>query len=514
LIQFRISLSALFFIGIFMGLPVLLIWMFQVFNQSFGLFQTAQFLLIALTVFYTTFLSGSAFPAALHFFRKNPESIQGYAGYIYSYNTIGSILGSLCAGFILIPWLGVERSVRVIALMNLILGIICFRKSHASRQNLRILAVGGISLALLMFLPRWNQSIYNAGFYAFAYKYAGQQREKKQSYLPDPASRAAHRASFHAFAFPWGAATPIEELNLLFYREGLAATVAVTQDENGIRSLLINGKPDASNVPTGDMRTQLLLGHLPALHIDQPKNALVIGLGSGVTAGALALHGLNRIDIVEIEEKVAHASEYFEQENGNVLKKKNVRLIIDDGRNVVQHSSQKYDLITSEPSNLWMSGVANLFTREFFEAARNRLNPDGVMCQWIHLYQISRHDVLVFLKTMHSVFPHLSIWVDGSDMLILAGNKPLKPEPSVIYQRMSNQAVQQSLEKSGITTRNIFKAYVSDETMLKVLRRNLEVNTDDFPVLEFSAPRSQFVNQSKDIVQSLHQLKYLAAQAD
>ena len=153
--------------------------------------------------------------------------------------------------------------------------------------------------------------------------------------------------------------------------------MAVTQDENGIRSLLINGKPDASNVPTGDMRTQLLLGHLPALHMDKPKNALVIGLGSGVTAGALALHELNRIDVVEIEEKVAKASEYFAEENGNVLKRKNVRLIFDDGRNVVQHSSMKYDLITSEPSNLWMSGVANLFTREFFQAASNRLNPDG-----------------------------------------------------------------------------------------------------------------------------------------
>ena len=416
LIQFRISLSALFFIGIFMGLPVILIWMFHVFNQSFGLFQTAQFLLIALTVFYTTFLSGSAFPAALHFFRKNSESMQGYAGYIYGYNTIGSILGSLCAGFILIPWLGVERSIRVIALLNLILGIICFRKSHATRQNFKVLAVGGISLILLMFLPRWNQSIYNAGFYAFAYKYA----EKKQSSIHPSsrispnASRIQHPALIQAGAFSWGPATAIEELNLLFYSEGLAATVAVTQEENAIRSLLINGKPDASNVPTGDMRTQLLLGHLPALHIANPKNALVIGLGSGVTAGALALHDLDRIDIVEIEKEVARASEYFEEENGNILKRQNVRLLIDDGRNVVQHTSQKYDLITSEPSNLWMSGVANLFTREFFEAARNRLNPDGVMCQWIHLYQISRHDVLVFLKTMHSVFPHLSIWIDGA----------------------------------------------------------------------------------------------------
>ena len=146
---------------------------------------------------------------------------------------------------------------------------------------------------------------------------------QKNRTKPSSRSRITHRtssASLHAGAFSWGPATAVEELNLLFYSEGLAATVAVTQDENGIRSLLINGKPDASNVPTGDMRTQLLLGHLPALHMTQPKNALVIGLGSGVTAGALALHGLNRIDIVEIEEKVAQASQYFEEENGNILK--------------------------------------------------------------------------------------------------------------------------------------------------------------------------------------------------
>src|SRR4029079_13826714 len=116
------------FIGIFMGLPLILIQLFHALHDSFSLFQAAQFVLITLAVFYTTFLSGSAFPAALHFFREKPELSQSYAGYIYAYNTIGSILGSLCAGFILIPWLGVERSIRLIVLLNLILGAICFRK--------------------------------------------------------------------------------------------------------------------------------------------------------------------------------------------------------------------------------------------------------------------------------------------------------------------------------------------------------------------------------------------------
>jgi spermidine synthase len=510
LIQFRISLSALFFIGIFMGLPVVLIQLFHVFYKSFSLFQAAQFLLITLTVFYTTFLSGSAFPAALHFFRDKPGLSASFAGYIYGYNTIGSILGSLCSGFILIPWLGVERSIRLIVLLNLILGIICFRKSHAAKQNIRVLAIGGVSLVLLMFLPRWNQSIYNAGFYAFAYKYA----EKKPSSNPQSSLRPSAPRPLgkvqHAAAFPFAPATAIEEINLLYYSEGLTATVAVAQDPNGIRSLLINGKPDASNVPTGDMRTQLLLGHLPALLAEHTQDALVIGLGSGVTAGALAKHQFNRIDIVEIEQKVAEASAYFEEENGNILKNNHVQLIIDDGRNVVQHVSRTYDVITSEPSNLWMSGVANLFTREFFQSVRQRLRPEGVLCQWIHLYQISAHDVLVFLKTIHSVFPHLAIWVDGSDMLILAGNRPFQLDLQRISQRMIKPDVQLSLERSNIRPDNILKGYVSDERLLKVMRKNLEINTDDFPVLEFSAPRSLFVNQSKQIIKSLYYYKFLA----
>jgi spermidine synthase len=504
LIQFRISLSGLFFIGIFMGLPVVLIQLFHVFNHSFTLFQAAQFLLITLAVFYTTFLSGSAFPAALHFFREKPELSQTFAGYIYGYNTIGSILGSLCAGFILIPWLGVERSIRLIVLLNLILGAICFRKSHAAKQNIRVLAIGGVSLVLLMFLPRWNQSIYNAGFYAFAYKYA----EKSQH--PKPQTHLHTSKVLYASAIPFGPATAVDELNLLYYREGLTATVAVAQDPNGIRSLLINGKPDASNVPTGDMRTQLLLGHLPSLFAERTQDALVIGLGSGVTAGALAKHQFNRIDIVEIEQKVAEASAYFEEENGSILKSDRVQLIVDDGRNVVQHTSQTYDVITSEPSNLWMSGVANLFTREFFQYVQKRLRPDGVLCQWIHLYQISAHDVLIFLKTIHSVFPHLVIWVDGSDMLILAGNRPFQLDQQRIAERMSKPEVQMSLERSNIRPDNILKGYVSDERLMKVLRKNLEINTDDFPILEFSAPRSLFVNQSKEIVKSLYYYKSLA----
>jgi spermidine synthase len=304
------------------------------------------------------------------------------------------------------------------------------------------------------------------------------------------------------------------ELRLIYYAEGWTANVAVAEEVNGVRSLLLNGKPDASNVPTGDMRTQLLLGHLPALMAERAGDALVIGLGSGVTAGALSTHGMRSIDCVEIEQKVAEASEYFREENRGVLHMPNFKLIVDDARNVVQHRQAQYDIITSEPSNLWMSGVANLFTQEFFQATRKRLRPGGILCQWLHLYQISPHDVLIFLKTIHSVYPHLAVWVDGSDMLVLGSDRPIVLDRERISQRLSVPAVRDSLAPSGIDASNLYGLYVTDERIVKVLRKTLPLNTDDHPVLEFSAPRSLFLNQSRDIVRSLYELWRIASESE
>lgn len=506
LIQFRLALSAVFFVGIFMGIPAVLIFLFRTFHGSFALYQTGQFLLIGVAVFYATFLSGAAFPASLHFFKNRPHELQAHAGFVYGYNTLGCILGSFCAGFLLIPWFGVERSIRIVILVNLVLGVYCFRRSNTS--NHRILAIGGAAVLLLLVLPRWNQSIYNAGFYAFAYKYvpSAERKEESRMWAPDLSLEQEALAQAPASAKKRRPG----ELDLIYYAEGWTANVAVSEDVTGVRSLLINGKPDASNVPTGDMRTQLLLGHLPMALVEHAQDALVIGLGSGVTAGALWTHGLRTIDAVEIEGKVVEASEYFRDENLGILKKPNFHLILDDARNVVQHREAQYDVITSEPSNLWMSGVANLFTREFFQSTRKRLRPGGVLCQWLHLYQISSHDVLIFLKTMYSVYPHMAVWIDDSDMLVIGSDRPVVLDRARIESRFSAPAVRRSLEPSGITSSTVFERYVTDERIMKLLRSTLPVNTDDHPVLEFSAPRSLFLNQSKEITRALYEMWRMA----
>jgi spermidine synthase len=500
LIQFRLALSGVFFVGILMSLPSILILMYRKLYFSFPLFQVGQFALIFCMIAYATFLSGAAFPAALHFFRHEKDRLYVHAGYIYTYNTIGGILGALCAGFVLIPAIGVERSIRIVALINLLLGIFCFRRSSPQSQSRRVLLIGGLALALLMLLPRWNNSIYNAGIYASAYRYVPASDPDRTTFAPDRFS--------NSFAGLLPEAHAPLSLNLLYYGEGLAATVAVSENSIGIRSLLINGKPDASNMPTGDMRTQLLLGHLPVLLLrGNAHEALVVGLGSGVTAGALGTHHLRRIDCVEIEKKVMEAASFFEIENNSILKRPYFHLIYDDGRNVVQHTSATYDVITSEPSNLWMSGVANLFTREFFQAARGRLRPGGMLCQWIHLYQISSRDVMIFLKTFHFVFPHLSIWIVDSDMLVLGSDQPILIDPGLIQQRLLLPEVARNVEPSGITVGSLLRYYAGDERMVAMMDPSLPLNTDDRPVLEFSAPRSLFFDRSASIRRTLRELQ-------
>src|SRR6185503_16163808 len=180
------------------------------------------------------------------------------------------------------------------------------------------------------------------------------------------------------------------------------------------------GKVDASN--GGDMLTQRLLGLLPILLHGHARDICIIGLGSGVTVGsALAPGTVRRADVVEISPEVVEASRFFDRESGSALTRPGVRLIVGDGRSHLLLTPQRYDVIVSEPSNPWMSGVAALFTREFFEAARSRLNPDGLICQWAHTYDISPQDLQSIVATFASVFPQGTMWLVGEGDLLLVG---------------------------------------------------------------------------------------------
>lgn len=455
MIQFRVALSALFFVGVFMGIPFVVLRIFQTFYFSFPLFQIAQFLLIAALLFYATFFAGASFPAALQFFREQTSEIPAQVAIISCCSTMGAVLGSLFAGFLLIPWLGVERSIRIVALMNLILGMACFRKTLPTHQDRRVLLIGAAVLALLLFLPPWNRSILNAGFYSMAYRYTPH------------------------FGLP--GANSLQSRKLLFYAEGIQKTVAVVETK-GTKTLLINGRPEASSLAAGNIGQQLMLAHLPALIRGKLDKALVIGLRSGVTAGALADHLTARIDCVEAEKEIAHAAGYFAEENHDVLHKTNFHLVFDDGKNFLQHSREQYDLITSEPETFWISGTGNLLTRDFFQQGKDRLGSNGIICQRIPLYQIAPADVAIFLRTFHSVFPYAGIWIVANDLLVVGANHPVLT-PAVFLQY-----------------------YIGDERIIHLLPGDSFLNTDDHPVLEFSIPQSFFSNRSAEIIGMLREL--------
>ena len=287
-----------------------------------------------------------------------------------------------------------------------------------------------------------------------------------------------------------------------YYREGAAATVSVRR-LGGSRALAIDGKVDASNVV--DMLTQRLLGLLPVLLHPNPQDLLVIGLGSGVTLGsALASGEVRHADVVEISPEVVEASAFFSRESGGALQAPGVRLVIGDGRSHLLLTTRRYDVIISEPSNPWMAGVAALFTREFFEAARARLKPDGLLCQWAHTYEISASDLKSIVGTFTSVFPQGTMWLVGDGDLLLIGTTGADIESRLagIADRSRIGSIPAALTDVAIAPSAapfvLLSQFAGGPAALAAYSRGAALQTDDRMSLEFTAVRAMYARSAGD----------------
>ena len=271
----------------------------------------------------------------------------------------------------------------------------------------------------------------------------------------------------------------------------------------GTTSLAIDGKVDASNA--GDMLTQRMLGLLPVLIHGQAHDICIIGLGSGVTLGsALASGTIQHADIVEISPEVVEASHFFDRENGGALAKPGVRLIVGDGRSHLLLTPRLYDVIVSEPSNPWMAGVASLFTRQFFEAARARLKPDGLLCQWAHTYDISPQDLQSIVRTFGSVFPQGTLWMVGGGDLLLVGAKDgdVLPRLAAVEAASRRGAVGAALADVGIADGTaafaVLSQFAGGPRELERYGAGAFIQTDDRTALEYSAPRGIYGRSRED----------------
>ena len=209
---------------------------------------------------------------------------------------------------------------------------------------------------------------------------------------------------------------PDYEPKMLYIGEGMNASVAVSEDQDGIRYFHVSGKTEAATYPI-DMRLQRMLGHLSALLNPKPRSVLVVGFGAGVTAGTFVTYPeIKRIVICEIEPLIPQmVSGYFSEENYNVVKDPRVEIVYDDARRFILTSKEKFDIITSDPIHPWVKGAATLYTREYFELVKRHLKPGGVVTQWVPLYESTIEVVKSEMATFFAVFPDGIVWINDRE---------------------------------------------------------------------------------------------------
>jgi spermidine synthase len=419
--------------------------------------------LTAALILPTAMALGAAFPLALALSGASRADASRRFGLVYAVNTVGSVSGSLAAGFWFIPRIGLQGTLIVVTACLAsasLAALACADGSRAARSSGVLLLAA--SAAWMAMSPPWDRTLLASGAYLYA------------PFVPADLDLA----------------TQLRAGTLLYYREGAAATVSVKR-LTGTTTLAVDGKTDASN--RGDMLTQRLAAHLPLLLHDAPREVGIIGLGSGVTLAAALRHPVSRVDIVEISPDVVEASAFFQKENGGALHDPRTRLIVGDGRSHLALSRRPYDVIISEPSNPWIAGVAALFTREFFAAARARLAPGGLLCQWANAYTIDDADLRAIVGTFASEFPDATVWLVGTEDVLLvgsAGGAPVSDRLDAIGRYWTRPSVGEDLAASSLVEPfSLLSLFVGGPPEVARYAAGAALLTDDRMSLEFSGPR-------------------------
>lgn len=418
-------------------------------------------------------LMGVHFPLAVRAVVRG-EQLGKPVGVIYGVNTLGGVFGAFVAGFVLLPTLNLNGTVYIAGLVELfaagVLLVAAVRNPATRAVAMPILAGGGVAAGLLGALaqrPPWDPLLMTAGMPMYVAHFDDHSREGIERF-----------------------ATNHQEL--VYYAEGLSTVITVARNTtNDNLWLANNGKVEASS--QGDLSTQLLCTLLPAQYVDSPDEVLVIGLASGITAGATTLlDGAQTIEIVELEPRMEEAARLFGPFNHHVLDDARVRLVFNDGRNHVLLAERgRYDLVVSEPSNPWLTGVANLFTKDFLEVGRTRLTSGGVWAQWLQMYHMSPDDLRTLLATVASVFPHVNVYaIEYDDLVLVASEHPLPRTFAHAEHVFSQPKARAELAKIDIHgPADLLALFQFDETVIRRIGDGVPLNTDDNMAIEYSAPQ-------------------------
>jgi len=413
--------------------------------------NTAGFLVLCLVVLLLpTTLIGVSFPLATELTIQRMGHLGRRVGLLYSLNTLGGVLGSLCGGFLLLPYLGSQWAMMLLISANFAL----FGAIWASQPTLRtdrvVLRQGAVAAAVIAL-----------SFVALGRGYLTQEL------------------------------TNFQGANVLELRESHEATYVVLEYDTEVSGrfvqLVVNSKSYASNKPPG-RRYMAALAHYPTLLHRDPKDALVICIGTGTTVGSLTTYpDLSRIHAVDLTRNVFDFAPYFVPLNHSFHENDRVEQVVADGRHFLMSNPQEFDVLTFEPPPPHDAGVVSLYSEEFYALARARMRPGAVLAQWAPM-DIGRGDLSkMIIKAMMAEFPHVSLWMPNRmEGVAIASMEPLKIDVAEVTRRMQIPAVKADLDSVGITSVDHFLgSFIAADAALERYIADVPSVTDDRPRLEY-----------------------------
>ncbi len=445
----------------------------------FPLYQAAQFGFCLAVMAVPAFFLGAALPLAARLLTGAGRAAA--TGRVFAVNTVGNVTAAV-APLWLMPWLGLRGLLLLGAAANAGAALCVFTGADRRRAG----ALAAAALGASVFLAPWDPRLLSLGAYR---------------HQPGPAPTWAQvRAALDGKTLP-------------FYRDDRDATIAVVREPSGLLYMKANGKTDASDGP--DMATQRLLAHLPLALRPDARTALVIGLGSGVTAGAALRHPLESLDVVEIVPAIVESSRLFDHASGAPLDDPRTRLHVGDARTVLADSGRTWDVIISQPSNPWVAGEAGLFTLEFYRAAAAKLEPGGVMAQWFQLYEMDDESVRMVLRTFARVFPDVTVWhAAPGDVLFIGSDGTRAADFRAMGAALARPGAAGQLAQmkiGGLT--DLLALQSQSDGLARQLAGEGRVHEDRFPWLEFLAPRAFFLDQSSGLLRWADEMRRFDARS-
>jgi spermidine synthase len=449
-------------------------------SGGYTLFNIASAFIAILLMFPTAFFAGMTLPvftASLLKFGAGSQAI----GKVYAANTIGAIVGVFLAIHLFLPFLGMKSAIILAALIDIILAVVILRSltrvSKTAYTLASIIGVGAILISVLA--PKFDQRVLASGVY----------RSQKAA-LGDASE-------------------------IVYYRDGKTASVAAAVT-GSVVSISTNGKIDASvqmnpqRRSSTDEETMILAAILPMVYHPDATSGANIGFGSGLsTHTALGNPKLTSLDTIEIEPSIVEAAHVFGDRVKRAYSDPRSNIIIDDAKTYFAGNKKKYDFIISEPSNPWVNGIASLFSEEFYKFLPRHLNEEGILVQWIQLYEIDFELIASILKALGAHFDDYDVYFsNGSDLIIVAKHKGklgLKSGTLLSAPGMRDELKVQTLSTLGEVNLRFF----ANKQVLNplVAQTNIRANSDFYPVVSYLAPKSRFMRSSATILAELSNSK-------